>query len=142
MLAKEITYTDYNGVERTETYRFNLTKTELIEMDAMIPGGMDAALTAIANKKDTASLLNTFKMIIRKAYGVKSDDGRRFEKSDAISDAFEQSPAYDKFFMDLISGDGEESLAFIRGILPSDMQADAMKVEKELLAKTGAASSK
>ena len=50
MLAKEITYTDYNGVERTETYRFNLTKTELIEMDAMIPGGMDAALTAIANK--------------------------------------------------------------------------------------------
>ena len=32
MLEKKITYTDFNGVERTETVRFNLSKSELIDM--------------------------------------------------------------------------------------------------------------
>lgn len=32
MLKKEITYIDYNGVERTETFHFNLSKAELMDM--------------------------------------------------------------------------------------------------------------
>ena len=32
MLKKTITYTDYNGVERTEDFYFNLTRAELMEM--------------------------------------------------------------------------------------------------------------
>lgn len=133
MLAKSITYTDYNGLKRTETFYFNLNKSELIEMDAMIPGGMNAAYRMILEKNDAPSLMSTFKTIILKAYGIKSPDGRRFEKSKEISEAFEQSPAYDEFFMDLISGDGKNTLEFIRGILPSDMQDEASAVEQNLI---------
>ena len=30
MLKKTITYTDYNGMERTEDFYFNLTKAEVV----------------------------------------------------------------------------------------------------------------
>ena len=30
MIMKEITYNDYNGVERTEKFYFNLTEAEVI----------------------------------------------------------------------------------------------------------------
>ena len=32
MLKKTITYTDYNGVRRTEDFWFNLSKAEIMEM--------------------------------------------------------------------------------------------------------------
>ena len=34
MYTRTITYTDWNGIERTEEFRFNLTKAELMEMHA------------------------------------------------------------------------------------------------------------
>ena len=40
MLTKEITYTDYDGNTRTETHRFNLTTTELMEMQVSVEGGL------------------------------------------------------------------------------------------------------
>ena len=36
MLKKTITYTDYDGLERTEEFRFNLTKAELMDMDCLL----------------------------------------------------------------------------------------------------------
>ena len=33
MLSKKIKYTDYNGVEREESFLFNLSKAELMEME-------------------------------------------------------------------------------------------------------------
>ena len=122
MIEKKITYKDYDGVERTEVFRFHLTQSELIEMDALMPGGMEKTLKLIAEKKDTPALMRAFKTILMKAYGEKSADGRRFMKSEEISHAFEETPAYDKIFMELVSGDGNDTLAFIRGVMPEDMQ--------------------
>ena len=31
MIKKTVTYTDYNGVERTESFYFNLSKAEVME---------------------------------------------------------------------------------------------------------------
>ena len=129
MLIKEITYTDYNGIERTEKFYFNLTQSEIIEMDASLPGGFAGMLSMIQDKKDVSSLMMTFKMFLRKAYGVKSADGRRFEKSEAISDSFEQCPAYDKFFMELVTGDANEALNFINSVFPKSFR-DRMEATK------------
>ena len=38
MLKKTITYTDYDGLERTEEFRFNLTKAELMDMELTTVG--------------------------------------------------------------------------------------------------------
>ena len=40
MIKKTMTYTDYNGTERTEDFYFNLTKAEVMEMEMSTSGGM------------------------------------------------------------------------------------------------------
>lgn len=51
MLKKTITYTDYNGVERTEDFYFNLSKAEIAEMELEIPGGMTTLIERITKTK-------------------------------------------------------------------------------------------
>ena len=118
MLIWPVEYVDYNEVRCTEKLYFNLTQSELIEMDAMLPGGMEETFKLINEKNDIPALMTAFKTILLKAYGIKHADGKRFEKSKEISDAFEQSPAYDALFMSLVQDDGEMSSKFIKGILP------------------------
>ena len=81
MLKKEITYTDYNGQERTEDFYFNLSKAELIEMQASVDGGLDEHLIKLVKNNNQPEIFKFFKDLVLKAYGEKSDDGRRFVKS-------------------------------------------------------------
>ena len=82
MVKKTITYTDYNGVERTEDFYFNLTKAELMEMQLSMEGGMRAYIQRIMGAKSQLELVNLFKKILLLSYGKKSDDGRLFLKND------------------------------------------------------------
>ena len=68
MLKKPITYTDYNGVERTEDFYFNLSKAELMEMELGVTGGMTEMLNKIIAAKDAPSLMKTFKEMIITTY--------------------------------------------------------------------------
>lgn len=123
MLKETITYTDYNDVTRTEDYYFNLTKSELATMELGRAGGLQTRLNRIVNASDTPEIMEEFRYILRKAYGIKSDDGRRFMKSDEIFEAFEQSEAYNELFMRLI-GNPDYATNFINGILPKDIQKE------------------
>lgn len=120
MIKKTITYTDYNGVERTENFYFNLSKAEVMEMEMSADGGMTAAIQKIVDAKDVPAIIRVFKDLVLKSYGVKSDDGRRFIKSKEISDAFVQTEAYSQIFMELATNT-DEATAFINGIIPSDL---------------------
>ncbi len=117
MLKKTITYIDYNDNERTEDFYFNLTEAEAAEMEMSINGGLTAMIRRIIAAQDNATIVKVFKELILKAYGVKSLDGRRFEKSDELSKEFEQTPAYTKLFMEL-SSDSKKAADFFNGILP------------------------
>lgn len=123
MLKKIITYTDYNGVERTEPFYFNLSKAELMEMELGVTGGMTEMLNKIIATKDAPSLMKTFKEMIMKAYGVKSDDGKRLIKSEELSIAFTQTEAYTVLFMELITDD-KAAADFVNGIIPNEIQAE------------------
>lgn len=120
MLKKTITYTDYNGVERTEPFYFNLTKAELMEMEMSTAGGLVEMMTAVVNAKDAAAIVKIFKDLVLKAYGEKSADGKRFMKSDEIRASFEQTEAYSILFMELATDD-KAAADFINGIVPADM---------------------
>ena len=87
MITKNITYTDYNGLERTEKFYFNLSAVELSD------GDIYDTLVKITNTEDPQTLLGLFKKIILAAYGEKSEDGRRFIKNDEIRSAFSQTEA-------------------------------------------------
>lgn len=123
MLKKIITYTDYNGVERTEPFYFNLSKAELMEMELGVTGGMTEMLDKIIAAKDAPSLMKTFKEMIMKSYGIKSDDGKRLIKSEELSIAFTQTEAYSVLFMELITDDKAAS-DFVNGIIPNEIQAE------------------
>ena len=125
MLKKTITYTDYNGTERTEDFYFNLTKAEILDMEMSEVGGLTAKLNRIIESKDNRELMKHFKYIIHRAYGEKSDDGRRFIKSDEISTGFEQTEAYEELFMELFS-DATKAADFVNGIIPQGIQTKSI----------------
>ena len=81
MLKKTITYTDYDGNERTEDFFFNLSKAEVLEMEMGVNGGMTKLIQRLVAEQDMERISKTFKEIIMKAYGEKSLDGKYFEKS-------------------------------------------------------------
>lgn len=121
MLKKTMTYTDYNGTERTEDFYFNLSKAELMEMELSVNGGLAEMLQNIVNSQDSPAIVKTFKEIILKAYGRKTPDGRGFEKSEELSRAFSQTEAYSDLFM-LLATNAEEAAKFVNGIVPQDTQ--------------------
>ena len=123
MLKENITYTDYNGVERTEDFYFNLTKAELMEMEMSTTGGLTEMINKIVATQDAPAIIKVFKDLVLKAYGEKSADGKRFIKSDEIATAFSQTEAYSILFMKLAT-DADAASKFINGIVPADVNAD------------------
>lgn len=119
MLKKTITYTDYNGVSRTEDFYFNLSKAEFIEMELGTVGGFTEMVQKIINTQDAPSLIKIFKELVLKAYGEKSADGRRFIKSEELSIAFSQTEAYTELFTELATN-AEAAAAFINGLAPKE----------------------
>lgn len=120
MLKKTVTYVDYNGVERTEDFYFNLSKAEVTEMELSVEGGFSKMLEEIVKSNDNARILELFKEIVLKAYGEKSADGRRFVKSKELAEAFSQTEAYSEIFMELAL-DEKAAAAFVNGIMPANL---------------------
>lgn len=124
MFKKTITYTDYNGEQRTEDFYFNLSKAELLEMQLSTKGGLQGFLEKIIQTQDQPELIKVFKEIILKSYGEKTLDGKSFMKSDEIRAKFECSEAYSELFMELAT-DSNFAAEFINALLPADLQASA-----------------
>lgn len=120
MLKKTITYTDYNGTERTEDFYFNLSKAEVMEMELSTTGGLAEMIKKIVAAQDAPAIIKIFKDLVLKAYGEKSADGKRFIKSDEIRESFSQTEAYSQLFMELAT-DADAAAKFVNGVLPSDM---------------------
>ena len=120
MIKKTVTYVDYNGVERTEDFYFNLSKAEVAEMEMSVEGGFSKMLEEIVASKDNVKIVSLFKQMVLKAYGEKSADGRRFVKSEEISKAFSETEAYSEIFMSLALNESEAA-AFVNGIMPANL---------------------
>lgn len=117
MLTKAITYTDYDGVERTENFYFNLTKAELAELNLTTEGGLQNVIQKIIDAKNVPEITKWFKKIIMLAYGEKSADGRRFIKSEKLTEEFLQTEAYSELFMELLT-DEKAASDFVNGMIP------------------------
>lgn len=118
MLVKTIKYVDYDGVERTENFHFNLTKAELTEMELSTSGGLTKTLEKITSEQDSKRIMEIFKDLILKSYGEKSLDGKRFIKTQELRDSFAQTEAYSELFIELATN-AEASAAFVNGIIPA-----------------------
>ena len=119
MLKKTITYTDYNGHQRTEDFYFSLNKAELVELELSASGGLTVMMDRIIAAEDNPTLFKIFKDLVLKAYGIKSDDGRKFIKNQEVRDDFAQTEAYSVLVMELVS-DAEKAAEFFNLIIPQD----------------------
>lgn len=129
MITKTITYTDYNGNERTEKFYFNLSNAEVMEMEMSTTGGLAEMIQRVVDTQDQPAIIKIFKDLVLRAYGEKSADGKRFEKKNGeLAAAFAETEAYSQLFMELAT-DAEAASQFVNGIVPADMakQLEATK---------------
>lgn len=120
MIKKTVTYVDYNGIERTESYYFHYTEAEILDMEMSTEGGFAERIQRIIDAKDQTALMKEIKKFVLDAFGVKSEDGRRFMKSQDIKQAFVESPAYSEIWLELLSDDKMAS-DFVNGVVPENM---------------------
>jgi hypothetical protein len=130
MICKKITYTDYNDVERTEKFYFNLSQAEVMEMEMSTEGGLVETINRIVEAQDGPTIIKIFKDLILKAYGQKSLDGKRFVKNDQLREEFEQTEAYSILFMELATN-ADAAAKFVNGIIPSGINIQNEKNQGE-----------
>ena len=116
MHRETITYDDLNGISRTEDFYFDLSKPEIVKMQASTKGGYDVQLKSIAAEMNGARIMEFFENFITKSYGEKSEDGRRFVKSEEISKSFMETPAYEVLFEKLVT-DGKAAAEFVNSVM-------------------------
>ena len=131
MLKKTITYTDYDGNERTEDFYFHFNKAELLEMELSFNGGLTKVIEKLVAEQDMKRIIEIFKDLVLKAHGEKSMDGKRFVKTAELREAFEQTEAYSQLFMELATN-ADAASVFVNGIVPKELEqpvAQQLKLE-------------
>ena len=121
MFKKTITYTDYNGVSRTEDFYFNLNKAELTKLQLGYPGGYEQYVRRCLDAEDVPALLKIFEELIDLSYGEKDDSGKRFIKNQQLTESFKQTEAYSEMFVDFLTNQNSAEEFFIK-IMPVDIQ--------------------
>lgn len=127
MITITKTYKDFNGIERTESKMFNLTESEILEMELGTAGGIAEMLQRVIDAKDQPTIIKFFKEFILKAYGEKSADGTYFEKSEEISRKFACTQFYNLLFMELATDD-EKAAAFVNEVIPKTVSTGSKPV--------------
>lgn len=126
MLKRNITYEDFNGATITETFYFNISASELVEMEVDVDGGYGEYLQRIVKAEDGKALIKEFKKLVLIAFGEKSVDGKRFVKTDESREEFSQTAAYQALFMELAT-DGDAAAEFVKAVLPANMRGESDK---------------
>lgn len=126
MLKQEITYEDFNGDTRTETFYFNYTRPELLEWELSEKGGMRKMMQEIVKAEAQKEIVDVFKTFLLNAYGEKTPDGRNHKKTQELKDDFASSAAYATFYMQLAE-DADLAARFINGVVPKGMAQELTK---------------
>lgn len=116
IIKKTVKYTDFNGDEVQEDLYFNLTSPELTRLTAYCGGDIEAYAKKLASEGKLEEQIAFIERLILSAYGEKSVDGRRFDKSPEIVKNFEYSAAYAELFEDILMTEGEAD-RFGRGLV-------------------------
>lgn len=131
MYKKTITYTDYDGNQRTEDYYFNLSKAEIIKW--LTTSGdytLDKVFEKLYAERNGKEIMNVFEELLYQAYGKKSLDGRRFDKSEEVKRDFMETEAYSVLFTELVT-DAKKAGDFINKIIPRDLAEEVEKIMSE-----------
>lgn len=122
MYRTDVTYENFDGEQVTETCYFNLTKAEMLQLQLQYPEGYQVYLQRLVDDNNRKAMIDEFKHILSMSYGERSADGRKFIKSEEISNAFMASEAYSELFIKLVSEEGYAE-KFMSAVMPKDIVA-------------------
>ena len=117
MFKHTVKYVDFDGNNREEDLYFHLSPAEMTQFEYSVKGGMRNLLEKAIKDQDGPTLMKFFVRIVEMAYGRKTNDGRRFEKSREIYDDFAQTNAYNALFMELVT-DENFTKKFVDAVFP------------------------
>lgn len=131
MYKRTVKYEDYAGNQRVEDFYFHLNKAEVIQW-LTCNGGytLDQQLQRLYEASRGRDIMDIFEDLLKRSYGKKSLDGRRFDKDDELWKDFHATEAYSIIFTDLVT-DAKKAAAFINAIIPKNMQDDVNKIMEE-----------
>lgn len=117
MLKQHVKYEDFDGNIQNETLYFNLNRMELVALQSRY-GKEDMAkyIEKLIEDKDLEKMYELLNDIVLTAYGVRSEDGKRFVKNDEIRADFEQSLAYEALIEDFHDETRKVLENFVTGI--------------------------
>lgn len=123
MRKETLTYKDFDGNERTESFYFNLTEAELMKLNISKAkdGGLEELVKRMMNENDGEGIIELFESVLTRAYGEKSPDGKHFVKNKEKTEAFMQTNAYSDLFVKLIT-DEKYAAEFINGVIPNHVE--------------------
>lgn len=132
MLKKTVNYTDYNGEKRTEDVYFNLNELEVVELALDLPDELtdgvsentseQAVVAQMLEKLGRKGIIEFIKSLMKKSYGVKSEDGRSFVKTEKMAEEFTHTAVYSAIIMELMTND-VAAANFVNAIIPADLAA-------------------
>lgn len=120
-ISKE--YEDFLGNQRKEDFRFNLTKSEILNFYTSENGDLRTILINMLQHQDSAKMMKLMSQLIDISYGEISPDGRRFDKSPEILNNFKATNAYSDIYTEL-STDPEKFKKFLLGVMPKELASN------------------
>lgn len=120
-----VKYEDLNGDPTSEDLYFHMSAKEWVKADGdkAEDGGYEKYINRMIDEQNAINVLRVLEDIVRRAYGVKSPDGKKFIKDVQTTEEFLESLAYDAFLDELLYTEGT-SAAFIKSIIPKSMQKE------------------
>ena len=141
MISRTIKYVDYNGVEKEETFWFNMSQRDLIKLESSIEGGWENRLRQLVMEQNGYKAYEFFENFVNDAYGVKTVDGG-FDKDPAHLKAFQTKKAYSDLIWSFVEHP-DQAAEFINGIVASvDKKVDVIDIDQAVKQNGIAAGSK
>ena len=121
MYKREITYTDFQDVERTETCWFNLSEADMLDLQLAPKQGLAEYMNEIMADLDNhrTEVLDFIKKLLVMAYGVRREIAGKviFTKTDDDKLLFQYGGAFDALYTEFLKNPNE-IYAFIQGAAP------------------------
>lgn len=132
MLIRNITYKTFEVPPQTvtEPFAFNISQPELLKYVSDPENNLAGKVHALTEARTIRQVILLIEDIIMMAYGVRSEDGKKFMKDEEIRKDFYQSGAYPVLYMELAKSE-EKTADFIKKILPEEMDGDIQKAFSE-----------
>lgn len=123
MIKQHVSYEDYDGNKVEKDLWFHLNRSDLAKLSLNYEKGLIEGLTELQKKGDKRAIAEFIDELLVNAYGVRKPDSDVFLKTKEIREDFEYSLAHDEILMMLLSGEDDDIINFIVGIMPG-MNAD------------------